>query len=69
MYKTQSVVSIFSLGLLCMQRTEATVRAPDGSCFKVTKGAAHAVLGLIQTNTEVIASSVNNKVLHVLSLK
>ncbi len=52
-----------------MQRTEATVRAPDGSCFKVTKGAAHAVLGLIQTNTEVIASSVNNKVLHVLSLK
>lgn len=47
-----------------MQRTEATVRAPDGSSFKVTKGAAHAVLGLIQTNTEVIASSVNNKVQH-----
>ncbi|CAL8471949.1 g11491 [Coccomyxa elongata] len=45
-----------------IKRTEATVRAPDGSSFKVTKGAAHAVLGLIQTNTAVIASSVNQKV-------
>jgi hypothetical protein len=38
------------------------VRAPDGSSFKVTKGAAHAVLSLIQTNTEVINSSVHQKV-------
>ncbi|EIE23688.1 plasma-membrane proton-e [Coccomyxa subellipsoidea C-169] len=45
-----------------IKRTEATVQAPDGSSFKVTKGAAHAVLSLIQTNTEVITSSVNQKV-------
>lgn len=38
------------------------MRAPDGSSFKVTKGAAHAVLSLIHTNTEVINSSVNQKV-------
>lgn len=47
---------------LHMQRTEATIRAPSGQTFRVTKGAAHAVLGLVQTNKEIIASSVNQKV-------
>ncbi len=42
------------------------MQAPDGSSFKVTKGAAHAVLSLIQTNTEVITSSVNQKVCYLL---
>ena len=46
----------------CLQRTEATIKAPNGSTFKVTKGAAHAVLGLVQTNKEVVASGVNKKV-------
>ena len=45
-----------------MQRTEATIKAPDGEVFKVTKGAAHAVLSLVQTNKEVVASGVNKKV-------
>ena len=45
-----------------MQRTEATIRGPSGQTFRVTKGAAHAVLGLVQTNKEIIASSVNQKV-------
>lgn len=45
-----------------MQRTEATVKAPDGSSFKVTKGAAHAVLSLIENNSSVITNSVNQKV-------
>ena len=48
-------------GLLGAQRTEATVRAPDGSTFKVTKGAAAAVLSLIDTNPEVTGSAVNRK--------
>lgn len=46
-----------------LQRTEATVKAPDGGTFKVTKGAAHAVLSLINTdNKDVVAASVNQKV-------
>ena len=50
--------------LMCLhvQRTEATIRGPNGQTFRVTKGAAHAVLGLVQTNKEIIASSVNKKV-------
>ena len=47
---------------LYVQRTEATIRAPNGQTFRVTKGAAHAVLSLVQTNKEIIASSVNKKV-------
>jgi hypothetical protein len=46
----------------CVQRTEATIKAPDGSSFKVTKGAAHAVLGLVQVNAEVAHAVVNRKV-------
>ncbi|CAL5220978.1 g3087 [Coccomyxa viridis] len=45
-----------------VKRTEATIRAPNGSTFKVTKGAAHAVLNLLQTNKDIIASAVNKKV-------
>lgn len=30
--------------------------------FKVSKGAAHAVLGLLQINRDIIASAVNKKV-------
>ena len=37
------------------------MRAPDGSSFKVTKGAAAAVLRLIDTNPEVTQSAVNRK--------
>ena len=37
------------------------MRAPGGGSFKVTKGAAHAVLGLIQVDPEVTAASVNRK--------
>ena len=37
------------------------MRAPDGSSFKVTKGAAHAVLGLVQVDPEVAAAVVNRK--------
>ena len=44
------------------QRTEATLQAPDGRSFKVTKGAAHSVLGLIEIDAEVTASAVNRKV-------
>jgi hypothetical protein len=45
-----------------LQRTEATIKPPNGPTFKVTKGAAHSVLNLVETNREIIASSVNKKV-------
>jgi magnesium-transporting ATPase (P-type) len=36
--------------------------APDGGTFKVTKGAADAVLSIIDVNKDIVASSVNQKV-------
>ncbi len=45
-----------------VQRTEATIQAAGGATFRVTKGAAHAVCGLLPDGEAKTAASVNAKV-------
>lgn len=45
-----------------VKRTEGTVRGPDGTVFKTTKGAPHIILKLVDIDQEEVSKRVNWKV-------